>query len=294
MVSLQGKRVLIFQQRGWAVRVGHFLAKKLQAEGCLLAALTFKKSTHRFIAEEQKEVHYELIINDDEVATDPRKYLGDSLIALPDVCAGLGVESIWPLVVTLKQYARSYKDKYYYSFRQNVSDHEIVDYILSVYKYLNVFFDEFKPDVVIAPVFGDLRHIMCNLLAEKRGIKMLALADSKVRGIFVTTYGYQNDRGPFYDLVSVLNRGEAISSNLERARTYIREFREKFKQPDYMERVFRKKSIFQRAVDELRPWREILEWYTNRPINEVPALGITPDFRPPRVVLRDHFTRKRF
>lgn len=293
MTNLKGKRVLIFQQRGWGVRLGHYLAKKLQAEGCLLAALTFKKSTHRFIAGEQKEVRYELIINDDEVAADPRAYLGESRPTLAEACENLGIDSVWPFVVTLKHYARSYGDKYYYSFRQSVSDEQIEDYILAVYKYLKIFFDEFKPDVVVAPVFGDMRHIMCNLMCEQRGVKMLALTDSKVRGLFVTTYGYRNDRGPFYDLVASLNRGDAASSSSERARQYIREFRDKFKQADYMEKVFRPKSFFAKALDELRPWRDIWQWFTDRPINEVPALGITPDFRPPRVVLRDHFARKR-
>ena len=38
MNKLKGKRILIFQQRGWALTIGHFLAKKLQAEGGRLAA----------------------------------------------------------------------------------------------------------------------------------------------------------------------------------------------------------------------------------------------------------------
>ncbi|MDZ4243929.1 MAG: hypothetical protein U1C57_02385, partial [Candidatus Doudnabacteria bacterium] len=61
-----GKRILIFQQRSWGIGIGHFLAQKLKREGCRLAAITFKKSTQDFVAG-QREVEYELVINDDEV-----------------------------------------------------------------------------------------------------------------------------------------------------------------------------------------------------------------------------------
>lgn len=74
MQELKGKRILIFQQRGWALNIGHFLAKKLQAEGCRLAALTLKQTTHEFVLN-QKEVNFEMISNIDEIKKNPRKYL---------------------------------------------------------------------------------------------------------------------------------------------------------------------------------------------------------------------------
>ena len=58
MSALQGKRILIFQQRGWGKTIGRFLAKKLYDEGCYLAALTSKRSTHELIVE-QPNVKYE-------------------------------------------------------------------------------------------------------------------------------------------------------------------------------------------------------------------------------------------
>src|SRR3989344_375218 len=72
--KLKGKRVLIFQQRRWGLSIGHFLAKKLQSEGCTLAALTLKRTTHEFTAT-QKEVNYALIINNDEIMRRSKDYL---------------------------------------------------------------------------------------------------------------------------------------------------------------------------------------------------------------------------
>ena len=89
-MDLKGKRVLIFQQRGWAINIGHFLAKKLQAEGCRLAALTLKNTTHEFILN-QKEVKYDLIISNDEVVSNPKKYLGEDDFSLKEICDSLGV-----------------------------------------------------------------------------------------------------------------------------------------------------------------------------------------------------------
>jgi len=73
MHELKGKRILIFQQRGWAKRVGHCLALKLQQEGCQLAALTLKKLAHKIITE-QKTVNYEYIVNIDEIFEYPEKF----------------------------------------------------------------------------------------------------------------------------------------------------------------------------------------------------------------------------
>ena len=54
MSKLAGKKILIFQQRGWGMRVGHFLAQQLQAQGCNLAAITIKKTVNKFVTEQQE------------------------------------------------------------------------------------------------------------------------------------------------------------------------------------------------------------------------------------------------
>ena len=72
--SLAGKRILLFQQRGWGKGIGRFLAKKLYQEGCALAAITYKRNTHELIIN-QPNVKYGLVINNDEIMSRPKDYL---------------------------------------------------------------------------------------------------------------------------------------------------------------------------------------------------------------------------
>lgn len=287
---LQGKRVMIFQQRGWAGNIGHFLAKQLQAEGCRLAALTFKNTTHEFI-KTQNEVTYELVINNDAVVVDPKAYLQGDSYTLAEICDSLGVESLWPIIYTMRNYVKSYNDKYYYSFRQNISDEGIIDFVMAVYKYINVFFDTFDPQVIIAPNFVELPQVMFNLFAQKRGVPMICLMDSKVRGYYIFTHHYQGSVGAFYDRVDELNAG-AKTDNRNRAKEYIAEFREQFKSPTYMD-DFNKRTAIQKIRHELSPYYHALRWYFIQHPNKLGNLGATIDYRPPRILFRDHYTHKK-
>lgn len=293
--NLKGKKVVIFQQRNWSFSIGHFLAKKLQAEGCKLAALTFKRSAHEHLLK-QKEVKYDLVINDDEVMSDPKKYLGGDEYPLAEICENLGVDSIWPMVSTLRFHVKSYKDKYYYSFKQNVPDDEIIDYVKAIYKYIKIFFIEFNPDIIIAPNFVTLPHIMFNLYAERKGIKMIILTDSKVREHGIFTHNYNESRGAFYKRVDALNGGSAISENKARARKYIKDFREVFKKPvstDNFE-MYKKITWQQKIRHELSPYYHIIRWYIKKPVNYMKNIGISVDYRPPRIILRDHYCHQRY
>lgn len=290
--KLKGKRILIFQQRGWGLRIGHFLAKKFQAEGCRLAALTYKKTTHQFVLN-QKEVKYDLIIDNDEIMGKPKEYLGGEYYSLREVCQALGIDSIWPIVATLRDYARSYSDKYYYSFKQNVSDETIIDYVMAVYKYIKIIFEQFNPEVILTPNIGDLSHLMFNLYAEKRGVKMVFITDSKIKDICIFSYSHNDNQGPLYDLVDALNNNLATTSNRKKAKKYIQEFRQAFKNPDYL-RVNKKRSLKKIIRHELSPYYHILRWYIKRPINFLETIGPTTDYRPPRIILRDHYCYKRY
>ncbi len=290
---LKGKRILIFQQRSWGLGIGHFLARKLAAEGCKLAAVTFKPSTSDFIAR-QKEVKYELIINDDEVTSSPKSYLSGEQYSLEEICAEVGVDSVWPLIHTVRNFVKSYGGKYYYSFKQNVPDEMMTDYVKAVYKYLKRIFNEFRPDAVLAPNFVVLPFIMCNLMAEKRGIKMIAVTDSKITGRLVFSEGYRDDRGEFCERIDALNSGVAQTQNRPSARDYIRAFRENFIKPDHAVDPDRKKTLWQRVRHELAPYYHILRWFLRPPLNRLPSLGPTIDYRPPRIILRDHYSHKRY
>jgi len=97
------------------VNVGHPLAKSLQEEGAILAAFTLKRTTHQFIAS-QREVRYDLVVNNDEIMGRPKDYLKGDVFPLALINKEIGVDSIWPIVMSLRNHVRSYKDKHYYAF----------------------------------------------------------------------------------------------------------------------------------------------------------------------------------
>ena len=295
MGVLQTKRILIFQQRGWGKRIGHFLAVKLQAEGCTLGALTFKRSTHDFVTS-QKEVTYEKIYSVDEVRENPAEHLGADAVTLKQICDELEIDSVWPLAMSLRHHVRSYGDKYYYGFKQNVSDEGIADYVKAMYQLVKQIFDEFRPDVVITPNFVSLPHLLFDRLAAKRGVPMIGVSDSKVRGYAIFVHNQLENTGTFHDRLSALNAGTADSANSERARQYVKEFREKFKRPEYHDNLYKKITLWKQVKRELSPYYYSVRWLldSNRKINYLPNLGITIDYKPPRIKLRDHYAQKRY
>ncbi len=294
MNEFKGKRILIFQQRGWAINIGHFLAKKLQAEGCRLATLTFKNTTHEFVLK-QTEVKYDYIVSNDEVVSDPKKYLGDDDYSLAEICEQLGVDTVWPIIMAVRNFSRSYKDKYYYGFKQNVADEVMVDYMKGVYKYIKIFFDQFRPDIIIAPNIISYPHIAIRHYAAKRGIKMVAVTDSKVRGYYIFSYSEFDDEGPFFDRVDELNAKKAETENLDRAKEYIKKFRQEFIQPDYAANPDKKIPLPLKIRRELSPYKQVLRWYIKGPSKNYQAsTGIVLDYKPPRYILRDHYAEKRY
>src|SRR3989338_8471723 len=296
MSSLKGKKILIFQQRGWAISVGHFLAQKLQAEGARLSALTAKWSTHEFVLN-QKDVRYEHIISSDEVKSRPAKFLGADRYSLEEICRELGIASIWPLVAGARNHVRSYKDAYYYGFKQNVSDENIILYVQAVYKYIKQTFDEFGPELIISPNFPTLHHLMFYHYAKKRGVSMMALTDSKVRGVYVFSHDYNYETGASHEQVKALNEGKAETKNRAKARAYIAEFRKGFKAPEGMEfwnPKNKKRSFLQRLRTELSPYYHVLKWYLKKPQNYWESIGATIDYKPPRIIIRDHYAYRRY
>lgn len=291
-IELKGKRILILQQRGWGASVGAFLAEKFQDEGCHLAALTLKRSTDKFIRE-QRHIHYEMILNNDAIMEDPKGYLAGDRFSMEEICDALGIDTIWPIVITLRNHVRSYGEKYYYSYLSKLPDEEILLYVQAVYKYIKKYFDEFKPDVIIAPNFVALPHIMFNLYAETKGVSMIAYTDCKVKGIYIFTNSYRDDRGEFYERVDELNQGSTHSANQEKAKKYIAEFRKEFKNPEYANYVLPDKTLWKHIKFHLKPYVDVYRFYQYPQVNRMKNLGVTIDYRTPRVIIRDHFTHAR-
>ena len=293
-MNLTGKRVLIFQQRNWAITIGHPLAKRLQSEGCLLAALTFKPSTDEFIRS-QKEVVYEMVESNDNVIEHPEDYNVEPSLDLTEVCRELKIVSIWPIVGALRSFVRSYKDKYYYGFKQNVTDKETIQYILAVYALTKKMFTEFKPDIIIAPNFVSFPHIVFSLYAKAHGVPMFGITDNKVKGSWIFTHSYQDNVGPFWDRIDELDRG-ADTANRQQAKKYIAEIRtgmqNEIKNPNRIK--INKLSFVKKIRHFASPFYQSLRWLMNPNKNYVKRLGITTDYRPPRIIFRDHFCNDRY
>lgn len=294
MLNFGNKRILILQQRSWGINIGHFLAIKLQSEGAKLCALTLKKTTHEFIIS-QKEVRYDLIINNDEVMENPKKYLDKDEFTIKEICQDLGIDSIWPIVSSLRNHVKSYQEKYYYSYKQNISDSEIEDYIKAIYKTIKNIFNNFNPDLIISPNFVSLPHIMINLYALKNQIPMIGVTDSKVKGYNIFINDYLENSGLFFQKIEKLNNHKEDSKNRTRAREYIEEFRNKFKQPDHLEKFIKDREDWRQKIKkELAPFYRILQWYIDRPKDSLANLGPTIDYRSPKIILRDHFCHKQY
>ncbi len=293
-MNLTGKRILIFQQRNWAIAIGHPLAKRLQSEGCNLAALTFKPSSDKFIRS-QKEVVYEMIESNDDVIEHPLDYNIDPSLDLTEVCRELKIVSIWPIVGALRSFVRSYKDKYYYGFKQNVSDKETVEYILAMYALTKKMFTEFKPDLIIAPNFVSFPHIVFSLYAKAHGVPMFAITDNKIKGSWIFTHSYQDNAGPFWDRIDELDRS-AESANRHKAKTYIsgvrRGMRAQIETP--FQKLKKSRPLIKKIRHILSPFHQSLRWVMDPKKNYVKRLGITTDYRPPRIIFRDHFCADRY
>ncbi len=292
--DLKGKRVLIFQQRGWGMRVGHFFAKQFQAAGCQLAAVTVKRTVHRFV-KDQTEVKYELITSYDDIIEDPRKYLGTDDYSLAEICDDLGIDSVWPFVQSLRHHIRSYREKYYYAYRQEVPDEDIIDYVKAVYKNVKYVFNEFRPDLIVAPNIASLYHVFFNLYGLKSGVKMLRVIDSRVRGIGIVVQDYQASQGQFFDRLTALNNG-ATSDNFKRAKEYIEQTSESLQVPlhsDYQQPGVKKLFLMKKIRQELSPYRQIARYFFTKNPNRLAKFKVTVDDRSPYYILRDHYTHKR-
>lgn len=293
--NLKGKKILIFQQRGWAFNIGHFLAKKFQAEGCELAALTIKKTTHKFIAG-QKEVSYARIINLDDILEYPEKYLDGEKITFADICRELKIDSLWPLIYSDRSLVRSYGGGFYYRYRQNVTDEFIAVYIKAYYKVMRDLIKAFKPDLIVMAAFMYEGHVLLSLLGEKYGIPTIAITDAKVPGYDMFVQDYMVQQGPLIMRAGELNGGSADSANRLKARQFIADFREKYQAPHYMENKALKENIFKKIRHGLRPLKLIYEWYSDNSAqaNYIKTIGPSIDYLPPKIILRDYFCHNKY
>jgi hypothetical protein len=293
-MPLKGKRVLIFQQRDWAIKVGHSLAINLQKEGCELSAVTLKRRTDQFV-NNQKDVAYKYIVNIDDINEDPEKFLGGEDISLEEICRELGVDSVWPMLYSNRLMTRSYGEKFYYSYRQNLPDEFIVTYLKAYYKSLRDLFRKFKPDLVLIVAFVSEEHMLLKYFAEKYGIPIIAISDAKVPGYFVFTQDEYCYKSALSDRFHGLQEGKFQSTSLDKSREFIAKFRKNFQEQIYADDK-KKEGWIRRLRHQLAPYKQIFDWYTKKKprMNYISTIGPTIDYKPPKIILRDFFRKKQY
>ena len=165
-------------------------------------------------------------------------------------------------------------------------------------KSIRFIFDTFKPEIIIAPTFGSIPHLMFGLMGKKAGIPMMVPTDAKVRGHFFFSYSYNYDNGNLLDRIDSLNSNLASSHNLEKARKYIADFRKNFKKPENagtQNPGSKEKTLWRKIRHFLSPFYQIFKWYTDKEQrkNYWENIGPCTDYRPPSIILRDHYAYDR-
>lgn len=291
---LSGKKILIIQQRDWAIQFGHDLARQLQAEGCELAAITIKKEAEVFVLK-QKEVKYTKIYTSDNLKDQPCEVSGINSVSLKEICDDLQIDTVWRLAQSVRTYVKDYTGKYYFSFNQGRTDAEIIAFIKATYIHVKQCLDEFKPDIIIGPNYAGIQHIMMNLLARSHGIKMLAPTDSKIKGISIYSRHYLSQDSRYLDRVRELNSNEDCSDNHEYARQYIAKNREKLNASSLDKTVnnpfddnrVSKLQFFTALLNALYSSLHEMYAYYKKGKNRINKVKIVPDNRTPFFIMRD-------
>jgi len=197
--------ILIIQQRNWSVKFGIGLADYLREKGHNIGSITVKKSTHNYII---NNGYNKNVWSHDEIIDNPKKYLSKNIYTLSEISDYLNISSVWELIQSQRNLVKDYNRKYYYSFKQAVSDEYIENYIKSCFGMINEIFNNFKPDIVISPVLNSFIHAMINLYCKKNNIPIFGTTDSKVDNINIFTNSYLDNKGSFIDYLTQIREGK--------------------------------------------------------------------------------------
>ncbi|RCK38860.1 hypothetical protein TH19_03415 [Thalassospira profundimaris] len=289
--SYKGKKVLIIQQRDWAKRIGHPLACRLNQYGADVGCVVIKSSTMKFISN-QMDFKYSFIKYADPIKDIGPGHLSISGISLDDVCKGLGVDTVWTLVQSSRNHVKNYKEKFYYSYRQGMTDEWLEAFIKATYKHVCEVVDHFNPDIIFMPNFAALQQIMFSLIARQRGIKLCGVVDSKVPGVFLFTESHLAQNTKFLSVAESLKKGNSQSGNYKKALDFVDAQKKKLAPPNNIDiaSIVTKNTGY---LDLLRGGVNVainscfffVDLYLNKVINYKNKVSI--DYRPPNILLRD-------
>ena len=190
------KKIFIFQQREWANRIGLYLAKKFQSNNYELGCLTFKKSTHYNITSD-KSINYKIILSNDEIYENPKKFISQDL-DLEIICNDLKIKNIWELVYCDRDLTNSYDKNLHFCFKKKLNDEYIINVFKAIYSVCEKVYKDFAPDIILAPNFPALTHLIFYHFFKNKNIRMIGLNDTKVGDIQAISYDYNHEDGIFH------------------------------------------------------------------------------------------------
>lgn len=252
------KKIFIFQQREWANRIGLHLAKKFKDNNFSLGCLTFKRSTHYNIVND-KNIKYELIISNDDIYEYPEKFINDE-INIEKVCKELEIKSIWELIYSDRDLSNSTDNNLHFNFKKKLSDDFMLKVVYAIYSVCEKVYKEFKPDIILAPNFPALTHLLFFHYFKNKKIKMIGMNDTKVGDYQVISYDYNHTEGMFHQEYNKINDKNLTDDH--EVNSMIKNFYEKnfYSYNQFSNKVFLK----QLSKDFLRDFLESLKSYFNR------------------------------
>lgn len=218
-------KVCVMLQRRFAY-IGHAIAKELKKLGVeefcgfveLRDSLTFLQS--------QKDIAYTSLLLYEEIYNAYRSEKLD-IAYLSQLERDFGMPNLWPYfendrIVRHSQHIREYPyDKPRYSYE------DMLRILQAETKAIISFLDKEKPDVLLLPTITDISTLFFYQVAKKRGIKILLIASSGVRGLFTVTERYET----FSYIGSLFNKirnGEIVLQRERKsALSFLKEFRSK-------------------------------------------------------------------
>jgi len=226
-MDLTNKKIFIFLQRNWGRKIGYPIAKKFANEGASLGALTFQKDYHQTYLE--SDLKFDWLMSHDDIINNPKLFLKDDEISIKEICENLKIKSIWPYVQSLREHVKNYNDKFFFgSYKQNVSDENILLYVKSAYKLIVKIEREFSPEIFILPNFVSIIHIFTYLFCKTKNIKIFAYSSSPLKGKSIFVRDFNDSTGKFFEDIDKYNSKNELPLNTEKVNEYLKNELQKF------------------------------------------------------------------
>ncbi len=228
--NLKNKKILFILQRDWAIKHGFEIIKKLKENGALVSVIAFKKSIESYI-NFQKDVSFEKILEESYIEQNSIEIIKKNNYNSKKFLKDFRIKSIWEFIHTLRGKATSYKNKFPFSYNQNLNDEELKNYILAFGCSLVELYKSFKPDLVIFYNYGDIRHHLIAQLSNINKIPFFFANDTKVKNISAFFYDLNCENSFFQNQIENFLNKKKEPKYLNKSIEYLTENRKKIQTP---------------------------------------------------------------